>query len=375
MPQVDVEVAARKALPTDDSEGLSEQQPGVSSVPQAFSPDSRLVQEMSPFKTLHYVKEINEKSSAASTAQGALQKEPDSLAAIASKAAAAALPDSDGEDNSQSNSATEQTKGDTRSKSAGDLAHAGKRSTMDSPESAAQVADKAAATALPDSDEEADEDLESQASVSVPGLPSSSHDRLPRSHSDQVGSSAVVSHAAAGSAAPRRPLGRLDSLSASDTESAEVQSQQDSAPQSILQAQPAASPWTESSFGSGMLASGISAASAPGGRPTAFGVSFGDPIRPVLDSSTSAQKGSPMPLGKGTSASSMGAPSLGQRSGVSKAPSAQSPAAPALPTARQGSGSLPALDAAGSFGQPEPLPQRQSSTALPPFRPLVGVRL
>ena len=363
-------------------------------MPRALLPDSRLSQEFSPSKASYQVKETNEESSAASTAQRALQKEPDSMAAKASKAAATALPGSDSEDDSQSNSRTEQTTEDSPVESRGDLAHAGKDSALHSPGSAAKLAGKAAATALLDSDEEADEDLESQASVSMPGLPSLG--RAPRSHSDQLGSSAVFSQAAAESAAPGRRLGRLDSLSASDTESAEVQSQQGSAPQSAQQDKPAASPWTESfgagtisalgtdvsstlgmdataAFGSSMPAPVVSAASAPGVGATPFGISTAASTRSALDSSTAALNYSPMLFGKGTSAFGTGAPSLGLRSGVSKAAPAQSAAAPALPIASQDSGLLPVSDAAGSFGQPGAVPQRQSSAALPSFRPLVSV--
>ena len=65
----------------------------------------------------------------------------------------------------------------------------------------------------------------------------------------------------------------------------------------------------------------------------------------------------------------------GLRSDVSNAAPPQSTAAPALPIPRQGSGLLPALDATGSFEQHGALPQHQSPAALPPFRPLVSVRL
>ena len=320
------------------------------------------------------------------------------MAAKASKAVATALPDSDSEDDSQSDRETRQTTEDSTVKSIGDHARAGKHSTLDSPRNAAQVAYKAAATALPDSDEEADEDVESQASVSVPGLPTRPLSRAPRSHPDQVGSSAVLSQAAAESAAPGRRLGRLDSLSASDTESAEVQSRQGSAPQNIQQDKPAASPWTESfgagkisalgtdalstsgggatsSFGSSMLASGVSAASVPGGSATSFGMSSAASIRPALDSSTTALNSSIMPLGRGTPAPSTGTPSRGLMLGISKAAPTPTVTAPALPIARQGSGTLPASDAAGSPRQPGALPQRQSSAALPPFSPLVSVHL
>ena len=393
MAQADVQTAARKALPTNSSDQLLVD----ASVPQAHLPDSRLSQDFGLSQALYQVRDVDEKSSAASTAQGALQKEPDSMAAKASKAAATALPDSDSEDDFRSSTKTEQTTEDSAVKSTGDLARAGKQRILASPRSTAEAAGKAAATALSDSDEEADEDLESQASVSVPGLPSPTLDRAPRSHSDQAGSSALLPQAAAESAAPGRRLGRLDSLSASDTESAEVQSQQGSAARSVQQDRPAASPWTDSfgaatisalgteaastpgggaasAFGRSMLASGASAASAPGGTATAFGVSHAAPIRSARDSGTPALNQSTMRFVKGTPASSTGTPSLGLRSGVSNAAPTQSTEAPALPIARQGPGSLPTSDAASSFGQPGALHQRQPSTALPSFRPLVSVR-
>ena len=398
MAQVDVQTAARKALPTHDGEELSEQQPMDIYVPQAPFADSRLSQEIGPSKPSDGVNAIDEKSSAATTAQRALEREPESMAAKASKAAATALPDSDSEDDSQSDRETEQTEEDSTVKSIGDHARADEHSTLDSPRSAAQVANKAAATALPDSDEEADEDTESQASVSVPRLPSHSLSRAPRSRPDQVGSSAVLSQAAAESAVPGRRLGRLDSLSASDTESAEVQSRQGSAPQNVQQDRPAASPWTESfgagkisalgtdaqstsgggatsPFGSSMLASGVSAASVPSSSAAPFGMSSTASIRPAVDSSTTALNSSMMPFGKGTPAPSPGVPSRGLMLGISKAAPTPTVAAPALPIARQGSGALPASDAAGSPRQPGALPQRQSSAALPPFSPLVSVHL
>ena len=396
--QADVRTAARKGLSTDNSEELSEQQQVDIPVPQAPFADSRLSQGFDPSKASNEVNQVDEKSSAATTAQGAIQEEPESMAAKASKAAATALPDSDSEDDSQSDSETEQTEENSTVKSIGDHARADEHSTLDSPRDAAQVADKAAAIALPDSDEEADEDLESQASVSVPGLPTRPLNRAPRSHPDQVGSSAVLSQAAAESAAPGRRLGRLDSLSASDTESIEVQSRQGSAPQSVQQDKPAASPWTESfgagklsalgtdasptsgggarsPFGSSMLASGVNTASAPGGSATPFGMSSAASIRPALDGSTTALNSSMMPFGRGAPTSSTGVPSRGLMSGVSKAAPTPTVAAPALPIARQGSGALPASDAAGSPRQPGALPQRQSSAALPPFSPLVSVHL
>ena len=198
--QADVRTAARKALFADNSEELSEQQRVDIPVPQAPFADSRNSQEFGPSKAPDGVNQMDEKSTAATTAQGALQQEPESMAAKASKAVATALPDSDSEDDSQSDRETEQTTEDSIVKSIGDPARAGKHSTLDSPRNAAQVANKAAATALPDSDEEADEDVESQASVSVPRLPRQSLDRAPRSHPDQVGSSAAHSQAAAESA-------------------------------------------------------------------------------------------------------------------------------------------------------------------------------
>ena len=396
--QADVRTAARKALSTDNSEELKEQQQVGVRVPQAPFADSGLSQELGPSKASDGVNQIDEKSSAATTAQGALQKAPESMAAKASKAAATALPDSDSEDDTQSDRETEQTTEDSTGKSIGDPAQAGKHSTLDSPRSAAQAATEAAATALPDSDEEADDDVESQASVSVPRLPSRSLDRAARSNPDQVGSSAVISQAAAESAAPGRRLGRLDSLSASDTESAEVQSRQGSAPQSVPQDKSAAPPWTESfgagkisalgtdalstshggatsPFGSSMLASGVSAASVPGSSAAPFGMSSAASIRPAVDSSTTALNSSMMPFGKGTPAPSTGVPSRGLMLGISKAAPTPTAAASAPPIARQGSGALPASDAAGSSRQPGALPQRQPSAALPPFSPLVIVHL
>ena len=359
---------AREALSTDNSEELSEQQRVDIPVPQASSADSRFSQELGLSKASHSVNKIDEKSSAAITAHGALQKEPESMAATASKAAATALPDSDSEDDSESNSKIEQTTEESTVESTGD------------------------------SDEEADEDVESQASVSVPGLPTRTLSRAPRSHPDQVGSSTAISQAAAESAAPGRRLGRLDSLSASDTESAEVQSRQGSAPQNVQQDKPAASPWTESfgagkisalgtdasstsgggatlPFGSSMLASGVSAASAPGGSAKPSGMSSAASIRPALDGSTTALNSSMMPFGRGTPTSSTGVRSRGLMSGVSKAAPLPTVAAPALPIAGQGSGTLPASDAADRFRQLGASPQRQSSAALPPFSSLVSVHL
>ncbi len=260
----------------------------------------------------------------------------------AGKAAATALPDSDSEDyddeDSQESSAEDSTEESSRD-------YAPPATSAEPPRkqpqlaSIAQAAGRAAATALPDSDEEAEEDLESQASASIaPRVPPQA--RAPGQGTGQAGRDAAVPQAAE-SAAPGRRLGRLDSLSASDTESVEVQSRperpQAPAPQAATEAKPAAMPWSL------------------GGSATAFGQ--GTALnKNGLAAGTS--KGTPAPLPFGTTA-----PSFLQAPGASNPGMAFPAPAGAFSMARQSSGAVPAP----AFGLPVTAPARQASGALPPL--------
>lgn len=229
-----------------------------------------------------------------------------------SKAAAIALPDSDDEaeeDSAESTAAS--STADESNREAIEPASASESSVQQPKvDSMAETASKAAATALPGSDSDADEDLESQASASMPAGPAQG--AQPGFGRPAWG---VLSSQAAESSAPqRRPLGRLDSLSASETDSTEVQSHPGSARQPPLQPaqeqKPAASPWLGS---------------------------FGQPSAP--------------PFGQAPSAS--GAPAVPQT------------ISPAFGMSGQRSGALPEA----AFGQPAPA--RQPSGSLPLFPSLV----
>ena len=228
-----------------------------------------------------------------------------------SKAAATALPDSDDESEEDSAESTAASStADESSRGAIEPASASESSAQQPKvDSMAQTASKAATTALPDSDSDADEDLESQASASMPAGPAQGA-RVAQPGFGQPAWGALSSQAAESSAPSRRPLGRLDSLSASETDSAEVQSHPDRARQPSLQPaqehKPAASPWLGS---------------------------FGQPSTP--------------PFGHAPSASA--------------APAVPLAISPALGMSRQRSSALPEA----GFGQPAPA--RQPSGSLPPF--------
>ena len=205
-----------------------------------------------------------------------------------------------------------------------------------------QAAGRAAATALPDSDEEAEEDLESQASASIaPPVP-------PRAwapaHGFGQGIRGAAPSEAAESAAPDRRLGRLDSLSASDSESVEVQSRPGNveapAPPSAKEAKPAAMPW---SLGNSATV-------------------FSQVTLPSISSSAPAEAATrPASSLFGTTA-----PSFLQAPNASKAEVAFPAPGLGFPMARQRSGALPAP----ACGQQPPIsPARQASGSLPPFSP------
>ena len=229
-----------------------------------------------------------------------------------SKAAATALPDSDDEAEEDSTESTEASStADESSREAIEPASASESSVQQPKlDNMAETASKAAATALPGSDSDADEELESQASASVPAVPAQG--AQPGFGRPAWG--ALSSQAAESGAPPRRPLGRLDSLSASETDSTEVQSHPGSARQPRLQPaqeqKPAASHWLGS---------------------------FGQP----------------------------GAPPFGQALSASGAPAVPQAFSPAFGMSRQRSGALPEA----AFGQPAPA--RQPSGSLPLFPSLV----
>ena len=247
----------------------------------------------------------------------------------AGKAAATALPDSDSEEydeeDSQESSAEDSTEESSRDY-APPAALAEPPRKQPQLASVAQAAGKAAATALPDSDEEAEEDLESQASASMaPQVP-----LQPRAPAQGTGQ-------AAESVAPGRRLGRLDSLSASDTESVEVQSRPErpQAPpnQAANEAKPAAMPW---SLGSSTSAFGQE--TGPGNKgPAAV-----------------TARATPAPSLFGTTA-----PSFLQAQSASNSGIAFPAPAAVFTMARQSSGAVPPP----AFG----LPSRQASGALPPL--------
>ena len=209
-------------------------------------------------------------------------KAADRAELAASKAAATALPDSDSnsdsdddddddEEDSQESSTAESTEESDR----GDATAAPLRRPQLA--SVAQAAGRAAATPLPDSDEEAEDDLESQASASV-APPAQAHARAPVQGFGQSHRGAALPRAAE-SAAPGQRLGRLDSLSASDTESVEVQSRPKStwapAAQPAKEVKPASTPW---SFGTSAAAFG----QGPGPRSSSSAATAAATLAPTM---------------------------------------------------------------------------------------------
>ncbi len=180
-------------------------------------------------------------------------------------------------------------------------------------DSMAQTASKAATIALHNSESDADEDLESQASASMPAMPAQSA-RIAQPGFGQPAHGALLSQEAGSSRQQQCSLGRLDSLSASETDSAEIQSHSGSTRQPSLQpAQEqklAASPWQGA---------------------------FAQPSTP----------------------------SFGQVPGSNMAPTVPPAISPAFGMSRQRSGAL----AEASFGKPAPV--CQPSGSLPPFPSLV----
>ncbi len=260
----------------------------------------------------------------------------------AGKAAATALPDSDSEDYDEEDSQGTSAEGSSEESSrdyAPPATSAEPARKQHQLASVAQAAGRAAATALPDSDEEAEEDLESQASASVaPHVPPQA--RGPVQDAGQARRDFAVSQAAE-SAVPGRRLGRLDSLSASDTESVEVQSRperpQALAPQTATEAKPAAMLWSL------------------GGSAPAFSQDAGPSSR---SPAAVTAKAKPAPSLFGTTA-----PSFVQLPSASNAGTAFTAPATAFSMARQSSGAVPA----SAFGVPFTAPARQASGALPPL--------
>ena len=332
------------ALAPSDRAAVSERESAANPLPQnALSQEVPYFRSEAPSQLPAVQPALNPFS------EGLSAKADNKAEVAASKAAATALPDSESDYNeeySQGSSAASSSKDSSSKETSRERARpappAEPPRSQPQLASVAQAAGRAAATALPDSDEEAEEDLESQASASIaPPVP-------PRAQAPAQGFGRARRRAApseaAESAAPGRRLGRLDSLSASDTDSMEVQSRPEAtqvpaAPQPAKEAKPAAMPWS------------LSNSAAAFGQVTLPSISNAAPAAAATRPAASLF---------GTTA-----PSFPQAPSTSNVGTASPAPGSTLSIARQRSGALPAP----SFGQPFVPPARQASGALPPFSP------
>lgn len=250
------------------------QQPASPFPPSAASPGIRPSEEAGT--TDAQSAQIKERSQP-QPAQKITEEPSDNEAIPASRAAATALPDSD--DDFEEDSPEPST--ESGQKSIPGNPHPAEPAELHNMRSqlgeVADEAGKAAHVPLPSSDEEADEDLESQASVSMPAVPAQG--RPPKQGFGRADRYASLSQADE-SSMPQRPMRRLDSLSASDTESAEVQSRPDAAPKPAQEPdhddkKPPAFSWPGTSGTAApafeLALSGSSAAAAPSVAAPLFG--------------------------------------------------------------------------------------------------------